>query len=1130
MQNNFRDEYYDSIRFAQNERTSPRDKYTRMAGVLYALADEFTSGSAIVFANLTAKIDHILRSFKPEIRGYDRSAYAKLSRDVHQLRFRISHTDSYDDETLASTAPYDLRTLSLWTELLTGVTIPRDIKQLLPVGDCVITDGKAAKGYLRVIADFTEENTLHARNLSGGMEKVEISLLHGSDADKKDFTYLVPFIKQGSQLNIVAPVKSPAGQLLPELIIYEPDYLMDITSVASCFESYGTTHLNNLISRFKKEEVTKPMLLGNLVGQILDDTIHSANPSPYEKSAQEFFRNAYAKILAIGGVDRQFHEDARSQQQNIISAIDTLLNEQKSFDKKKTLLEPSFFCEMLGLQGRMDMLQKDLRVLVEQKSGKGTWGSDDRGGAKYHTKHYVQVLLYQAIIHYGYGLNNGDISSYLMYSKYPLPLIRTGNSPATLREAIEIRNRITAQDIAFANSGFDSLLTLSADDFLKNEDKREYFDKYIRPDIEDVLDSLKNADSTARKYALSMLKFVQTEHLSAKTGFNSLTSDAGFAGAWNTPYGEKIASGNILDGLTVKEFQTDAYSGAITHVVMNMPEYGSDFLPNFREGDIAAMYFYRKNEIPDIRRSAVIRTEVFRIAPSELTLKLRAPQADKLIFDNGKNSLAAIEHDLFDSSFSSLYRGIFSLLTAENSRRKLLLGQRTPQNDASQELSGDYGAFNPLVQRAKRAKDMFIVIGPPGTGKTSHALLNIVLEELKNPSAKILLAAYTNRAVDEICSKIDRAEIPFVRIGSHLGCSPAWRKNLLSEAVKGCRQLKDIETFLKSQRVFTGTIHAVTGALSMLEKYDFSLAVIDEASQILEPQMLPLLTAGGIGGNTVKKFILIGDHKQLPAIVRQPQTLSLVSDPELKGIKLFDCRNSFFQRMLALSRNEETGEYDPNTVYYLSLQGRMHCQVAAFASEMFYGSNLNPVPLEHQLREIPSIPAYSFIGEALNKHRVIFIDVKPEEQDLLKADNANRAEAKIVADTIAEIIRREGDDFDPETSVGVIVPYRSQIMAIRNAIAEKEIKNTERISIDTVERFQGSQRKYVIYSTTIKRLSQLSFLTANRFEENDSIIDRKLNVALTRTQSHIVIIGYSSLLCRDFLYSKLCESAYKISL
>ena len=234
--------------------------------------------------------------------------------------------------------------------------------------------------------------------------------------------------------------------------------------------------------------------------------------------------------------------------------------------------------------------------------------------------------------------------------------------------------------------------------------------------------------------------------------------------------------------------------------------------------------------------------------------------------------------------------------------------------------------------------------------------------------------------------------------------------------------------------------------------------------------------------------------------------------------------------MLALSRNEETGEYDRNTVYYLNLQGRMHCEVAKFASEMFYGGNLNPVPLEHQLREIPSIPAYSCIGEALNKHRVIFIDVKPAEQDLLKADNANLSEARVVADTIAEIIRREGDDYDPETSIGVIVPYRSQIMAIRNVIAEKGIDNTERISIDTVERFQGSQRKYVVYSTTIKRLSQLSFLTANRFEENGNTIDRKLNVALTRTQSHIVIIGNSELLRRDFLYSKLCESAYIIEI
>ena len=69
----------------------------------------------------------------------------------------------------------------------------------------------------------------------------------------------------------------------------------------------------------------------------------------------------------------------------------------------------------------------------------------------------------------------------------------------------------------------------------------------------------------------------------------------------------------------------------------------------------------------------------------------------------------------------------------------------------------------------------------------------------------------------------------------------------------------------------------------------------------------------------------------------------------------------------------------------------------------------------------------------------------------------------------------------------------------------------------------------LVTGLAIQQPYQLNFLTSNVFEEDGLVIDRKLNVALTRTQSHIVIIGCSSLLCRDFLYSKLCESAYKIS-
>ena len=113
----------------------------------------------------------------------------------------------------------------------------------------------------------------------------------------------------------------------------------------------------------------------------------------------------------------------------------------------------------------------------------------------------------------------------------------------------------------------------------------------------------------------------------------------------------------------------------------------------------------------------------------------------------------------------------------------------------------------------------------------------------------------------------------------------------------------------------------------------------------------------------------------------------------------------------------------------------------------------------------------------------------------------------------------KGNSFDVNTTVGVIVPYRNQIATVRKAIDKYGIGILHDITIDTVERYQGSQRKYIIYGFTIQKYYQLNFLTNNVFEDFDgSLIDRKLNVAMTRAEEHLIMVGNPELLSNNFIF------------
>ena len=125
-------------------------------------------------------------------------------------------------------------------------------------------------------------------------------------------------------------------------------------------------------------------------------------------------------------------------------------------------------------------------------------------------------------------------------------------------------------------------------------------------------------------------------------------------------------------------------------------------------------------------------------------------------------------------------------------------------------------------------------------------------------------------------------------------------------------------------------------------------------------------------------------------------------------------------------------------------------------------------------------------------------------------------------------IKEAGENFDPLKTVGVIVPYRNQIAAVRQAIATIKSPykgDLEGLTVDTVERFQGSQRDVIIYGFTVQYRYQLRFLASATFTDpvSGNLIDRRLNVALTRAKKKEIIVGNPDILSQNAVFRSLID-------
>jgi DNA replication ATP-dependent helicase Dna2 len=916
-------------------------------------------------------------------------------------------------------------------------------------------------------------------------------------------------------LNLIEVEVDSNGILYPRAIVVEPDYLVDVTSISECFkESNQTEPLQYLVNRFLPKTPSVNILLGNIANFFLDELI--VNPeADFNVLFRQTFRIAPFHFAILEDKEVTEIRNLALTHFTHLKKVVVEAFETTDFNRKNCFIEPSFYAQAYGIQGRLDLLHlhpdnKKKNAIVELKSGKPF--RPNRDGISH--SHYTQTLLYDLMIKAAFG-DDAEPENFILYSQLADNQLRYARIVRSQQyEALQLRNQLVGIDQSIINlnkaeNALNPFEKLRVDNFPNGG--------FLRRDIEVFEKIYQPLDDTEKAYFHAFASMIAREHQLAKTGLQGVENANGVASLWLNPLSEKEENFEVFSFLKIRK---NASGEKDAYIIFEKTDKTNP-LANFRIGDIATLYpaITVEND-GDVLKNQVFKGTLTEITADTITFRLRSPQSNQTIFHQYIHW--NIEHDLLDSSFLGMYRGLTTFFSHPKEKRNLLLTRTAPRIPTQQQpfkVANQRIALTDeqhrILEKIVVAKDYFLLWGPPGTGKTSVMLSQLTAHLIENTTENILLLAYTNRAVDEICEAIEANgeaySAHYLRIGSRHSTDISFHKNLLDKQLEEINTRKDLRELIESRRIFVATVSSMNGRLELLKLKKFHSVIIDEASQITEPQIVGLLP-------NFERFVLIGDHRQLPAIVTQNENETAVKNEDLHQIGLENLRNSFFERLYQRCKaNHWDYAYDQ-----LSHQGRMHEELVAFPSKYFYNENLFILPEKTNSAQQKSLTFKVENNDAMQAklatRRKLFFHTERDTSS--KNPKINIHEANLVG----EIIEKLTDIYDQnftnlhKGSIGVITPYRAQIAQIQQVITDKKLPLSA-ITVDTVERYQGGARDIIIISLCSNTPSQARGLVSLSSDG----VDRKLNVALTRARQQIIVIGNANLLKEVGMYGKLIE-------
>ena len=906
-------------------------------------------------------------------------------------------------------------------------------------------------------------------------------------------------------------------------LVIAPDILLDVSDIASCInqtysaakavevwaegealpvqdallvpekKTYWVNYLDNPYAYFLKKLIGTTsganFLKGVIVNNLLDLLIqHPGEAFNYDTAFDKVLKDMVLMALKVS--DSAIADMKADIKKTHLPNLERFVKEY--FSNCEILAEASFISAEFGLQGRPDVVRiKNDRIdIFELKSSKMKPYSSP------YPNHAAQVAGYRLLL--GNALGKERIANgILIYSgaEETSGVYDVTRFNMMMQRYSNVRNTILYGLRQIAVNNAEKLL-------LKIITEPENQRGFNEQNCLYLASALQAAGPIVKAYYFEYLGLIMREYFSAKIGaFKSASrEEGGYADLWRLSNDQKLLAQRVVHHLELTNF--DKQKKLIRFVFSKPIEHA------FREGDLALIYLDPQFAEPGNASDAVLKQQFLKgsiklINHTEIYFSLRSELVpDSLL---AHTTGWCMEPDEMDGNTWATISTLTSFLAAPTKAHQLILGITAPKEPSTKDCffpddSGLLPHQKQIISEATNATDYYLLQGPPGTGKTSTILPQLVRLGLEQHH-HITILAFTNKALAEIERALETAGFDYLLLGGteeDEGTHPRRISYLKKE-----RTIGQLRNWIIGKRIMLSTVATFNSRKNYFtDLIQFDLLIVDEASQLLEPDLSGILP-------TFRKFILIGDQNQLPAVVTQAEAFCQSEDSLMQEIGLSYLRTSLFER---LYKQCQQNGWDW-AIGMLTDHFRMHQEIAELINSHY--NNQLTTSLQ---RQTTTWQAYQNSGSnplalPLQQNRILFFDFPKERKRKIQ-----EAEAQYAVELVRFIKSYGKHPNGNAFEIGIITPFRAQIALIKHLLCEAGLEDD--ILVDTVERYQGQQRDIVIYTLATNDHQSMQTLQA---PNQEGTTDRKLLVSLSRAKEQLILLGNRELAQSSPAYSKVIQ-------